>query len=577
MTRDAEVKVALRAIASGSRAADVESQTLEFKEEITRSVDDTTKMVVEATLCLANSGGGAVVVGVSDKATGADAFVGTTLEIDRLRRRIWDLTKPALVVDIEEERSTGKRLLVVYVPQCFDIHSDTQGRAPQRIGRDCVPMDPTQQLRLREERLGFDWSAQQTDLSVQDASREALASARALLRAQVSGDRRRLAASSDDDLLRALGVVTEKGSLSRAGELLFCEAPSGARPAILYQHRLTPGGEPRAVQRVATPLVLAFARTMDLVQVRSNIAPVTLPDGQQLQLEDFPELAVREALANAVIHRDYHLGEPVHVDHSPELFVVTSPGPLVSGVTPENILTHPSKPRNPALAQAVRVLGLAEEVGRGVDRMYREMIRSGRDLPRIETTHENVRVVLVGGAPNTSIARFVAQLPEEERDDTDTLLVLFRLCATQTIRASEIAILLQKSASEAETVLRRLSTDSVGVIEPTRESARRSQPNYRLRAAAVRSLGTAIPYRRRTLDDIDRKIIAHLREYPTITNRTIQNILDVDIQRAKNILKDLVDRKVLTKVSDHERGPGVEYGHGPKFPPPESRGKRKRA
>ncbi len=101
------------------------------------------------------------------------------------------------------------------------------------------------------------------------------------------------------------------------------------------------------------------------------MTPVNLPDGQQIQIEDFPTLAAREALANAVIHRDYHLREPVNVIHSPDLLVVTSPGPLVSGVTPDNILTHPSKPRNPCLMTAARILGLAEEVGRGVDRMYR--------------------------------------------------------------------------------------------------------------------------------------------------------------------------------------------------------------
>jgi ATP-dependent DNA helicase RecG len=46
--------------------------------------------------------------------------------------------------------------------------------------------------------------------------------------------------------------------------------------------------------------------------------------------------------------------------------------------------------------------------------MYREMIRSGREAPKIEDLADHVRVTLLGGAPNTQIARFVAQLPEEE-------------------------------------------------------------------------------------------------------------------------------------------------------------------
>jgi len=61
------------------------------------------------------------------------------------------------------------------------------------------------------------------------------------------------------------------------------------------------------------------------------------------------------------------------------------------------------------LAKAARVLGLAEEVGRGVDLMFREMISAGRDIPRIESHHDHVRVSLPGGRANTQVARFVAR------------------------------------------------------------------------------------------------------------------------------------------------------------------------
>ncbi len=256
----------------------------------------------------------------------------------------------------------------------------------------------------------------------------------------------------------------------------------------------------------------------------------------------------------------------MNVIHSPEFLVVTSPGPLVSGVTPDNILTHPSKPRNPCLMNAARVLGLAEEVGPGVDRMYREMISSGRDIPRIESSHDHVRVSLAGGRANTQIARFVAQLPEQERDDTDAMLVLFRLCSVRTVSANDIAPLLQKNPVEAEATLRRLAGDAIGILEPTRQSARRAHPIYRLRGEVLKALGPAVPYQRRTIDEIDRKVIAHVHEYGKVTNRTVQNLLDVGINRARDILADLVRRRMLRKTSAHERGPGVEYGPGARFP-----------
>lgn len=158
-----------------------------------------------------------------------------------------------------------------------------------------------------------------------------------------------------------------------------------------------------AVERLVAPLVMAFDEAMKLIWARRNVTPLTLPNGQQIEIADFPEAAVREALSNAVIHRDYRISQPVNLEHTPSAFVVISPGPLVGSVTSDNILTHASTPRNPVLARAARLLRLAEGTGRGVDRMFREMIRAGQDPPVIEEGIDYVRVLLAGGAPRTSV------------------------------------------------------------------------------------------------------------------------------------------------------------------------------
>lgn len=564
MRRNDELKGALAAVAAGMVAGSVESETLEFKEPKPGGHQDTIRDLLDAVICLTNARGGVVCCGVADKA-GRAAFVGCDLDPRLVQRRIYELSVPALTVDAETVDHAGVPLLVIHVPASPEVHGDTRGRALRRVGTDCLPMSPIEVARVRDERLGIDWSARVGDRTIADVQPAALTLARTRL-AAFTGDRGTLARLDEADLLRALGVTDAAGQhLTVAGELLFCSS-SSHDPAVVYSYRQTPGGEPRLVERLETPLLLALDRVMDRVQARQNVTPISLPGGQQIPIEDFPELAVREAVVNAVMHRDYHLQGPVVVDHSPEVFTVTSPGPLVSGITPENILTHPSKPRNRNLSSAIRLLGLAEEIGRGVDRMYREMIRSGRETPRIENHADSVRVVLVGGAPKTQVARYVAQLPETARDDTDTLLVLYRLCRTRTVTATEMAPLLQKTAEETEVALRRLTSDPVAVIEPTRETARRSRPAYRLRAEVLQALGAAVAYQRRTMDDIDRKVVAHVREYDTITNRTVQNLFDVGVQRARAILADLVERRVLKKTSQHERGPGVEYGRGTRFP-----------
>jgi ATP-dependent DNA helicase RecG len=245
---------------------------------------------------------------------------------------------------------------------------------------------------------------------------------------------------------------------------------------------------------------------------------------------------------------------------------VTSPGPLVAGVTPENILTHPPKPRNRTLANAARKLGFAEEFGRGIDRIYISLIRTGRGIPLIESDPGQVAVRMVGGAPNVHIARYVASLPSVERDDTDALLALYHLCSRRTITPVSSAPLLQRSEAEAATILGRLAVDPPGMVERTRTGRAGGGPAYKLSGLALAALGPAVAYQVRSISDTDRKVIAHVGEYGKITNRTVQNLFDVTVHPANAIIDDLVRREVLVKTSIQQRGPGVEYRPGPKFP-----------
>ncbi|HET9451249.1 MAG TPA: ATP-binding protein, partial [Aggregicoccus sp.] len=558
-----ELELALTRLQAGALAASLESSTLDFKEE-GRSREDFIRDLASDAICFANARGGTLVIGVADKRSGSSALVGTELDGSVIRQRIHALSNPPILVEAEEHVVAGIRLLALVVPQGLDVHADLQGRARRRVDKACLAMSPSEIGRLREERQGFDWSAQPSGRPLSDASPAALEAARRSLSLLTDETRRRYARLRDGELLAALGVVSASGELLRAGELLFCLTSTS--PVAQYHYRATPGGEPRAIERIETPLVLAFESVLNLVKARLNRTPVNLPNGQQIEIADFPELAIREALSNALIHRDYRLTGPVLIEHSPEVFAVASPGPLVSDVTPENILTHPPRPRNPLLASAARTLGFAEEAGRGIDRMYREMIRSGRDIPRIEATFDSVQVKLVGGAPRTQVARFVAQLPEEERDDTDTMLIVFSLCRSRTTTAQALAPLLQKSVAEAEASLRRLATEKLAILEVTRQTLRSPHPTYRLRGEALKALGSAVGYQRRTVDEFDRKVIAHVREYGKVTNRTLQNFFDVGVIRARDLLVDMVRRQLLVKTSAQQRGPAVEYGPGPKFP-----------
>lgn len=204
--------------------------------------------------------------------------------------------------------------------------------------------------------------------------------------------------------------------------------------------------------------MLTLMRLFERLEARIDRTSINLPGGQQLQVADLPDEAVREAVVNAVMHRDYRRSDAVQVEHAATRLTVTSPGPFMPGVTKDNVLTTSSRTRNPCLAGAVRMLGLAETAGSGVDRMYAAMGRDGHQPPDFARSDEQrVVVTLLGGAPNAAVSRFVATLPDEEREDADAMLTLLTLLDRRTTTAAAMASLMQKSEQEAQVVLERLA------------------------------------------------------------------------------------------------------------------------
>jgi ATP-dependent DNA helicase RecG len=557
------VQSALAAVRSGATAGALESEMLEFKT-VGRSEQDALRALADASACFANARGGTVVVGVADDRGGPDAFVGCELDLTAVRRRIFELTDPPLTVGVEDLEYGGNRLVVISVPTSPDVHA-VGGRATERMGAACEPMSTQRIATVVADRRGDDWSAEDAGLPLDQTDPVALALARSMLERASDLKVRRYAGETDTDLLRRLGLVTANGTLTNAGVVLFVNNPRLGEQ-LTYVYRRTPAGALVVNEHLEGPLLPALDRVFELVDARLDRTSVNVPGGVQLQIADLPEAAVREAIINGVMHRDYRRGGTVQVEHTATRMTVTSPGPFVSGVTPTNVLTTSSRSRNPALSRAVRTLGLAETAGTGVDRMYAEMARVGHQPPSFSDDHDRVQVSLLGGAPNATLARFTASLPAGEADDADTMVVLLTLLQQQTLTAAAMAPLLQKDERETLAVLERLAAEPVLLLERTRETARRTNPKFRLREHVVAALGPAVAYRRRTVDEYDRKIIGLVRETGEINARMVRLLLDLDVTATSRVLADLVEREILVKTSQAQRGPSVTYGAGPGFP-----------
>lgn len=562
---DAAIATALDAVWDGARAADLENSTLDFKT-VGRSIGDALKDLAEAAMCFSNAGGGTLIVGVQDKVAGPPAFVGSPLDATKTVGRIYELTEPGLIVIVDTVSHYGVQLTIIAVPRSPDVHQ-VAGRATERVGTSCEPMSSTRIAAVLSDRRGDDWSGKDSGQPLDTVSPTAEALARELLTQAPDHERNSWARLPWPDLCRRLGVVVDD-HYTNGGALLFTDT---GRTHAQYIRRAANSGLLSANDPINGPGLNAIRRALELIEGRIERTAILTPGGQQLLIGDLPDTAVREAVVNAFMHRDYRTRDVIQVEHEASRLRVTSPGGFVPGVTVDNVLTVSSRCRNLSLAQAVRALGLAESAGVGVDRMYASMTAVGHQPPHFSTDGLTVEALLVGGAPNEPVARFVADLPEYRRGDPETLLVLMYLLDHRTTTAARMAGLVQKSEAETESKLLELSAPGSALIERTADTARSKRGEYRLVGDAVRALGPAITYRARSGVDTDRKIMTIVREVGAINGRVVQTMFDIQPATASRILSDLVNRGILVKTSKATRGPGVTYGPGAQFPTPRSR------
>jgi ATP-dependent DNA helicase RecG len=140
----------------------------------------------------------------------------------------------------------------------------------------------------------------------------------------------------------------------------------------------------------------------------------------------FNERVVREAVLNAVSHRDYRHSGSVFIRQYPRRIEIVSPGGLPLGITPENILRR-QNPRNRRIAEALGKCGLVERAGQGFDLICRECIRQSKALPDFTHTDAySVWLTLHGEIQDPEFLRFLEEIGQERMAtfSTDDFLVV---------------------------------------------------------------------------------------------------------------------------------------------------------
>ncbi|OIO93876.1 MAG: hypothetical protein AUK03_07585 [Anaerolineae bacterium CG2_30_64_16] len=375
-----------------------EGETLDFKRELPGSSD--LAVLISA---LYNTHGGTIVFGVDNqrRPVGVDRPQGVEAGIVNILRDRLDLD---VLPAIEIVPFLGREFVVITCPRGLYPPYFVRGepRPHVRVGSTNRPATHAEIRRLY-------LLSGETSYETLPCRSAALTDLSPTLIARYGERRSRHTAGaldlSNEELLRNLGcTVEEEGRLvpTNAGVLLFCEDPY----RFLRQNEIT------CVQFKGTDML----RTIDRRDLRGPLPDLVVEAEQFLYRHirighevigfegidywEYPREALREALINAVIHRDYSItGGRIRIFMFDDRIEFYSPGDLLPGVTVEKMqrLESQSKLRNPVIVELFRDLGgFIEKMGTGIQRMARAMAEHGLAIPRFEELGGEFRVTLVG-------------------------------------------------------------------------------------------------------------------------------------------------------------------------------------
>lgn len=342
---------------------------------------------VKCCCALSNCGGGKLVFGITDKrprsVVGSQAFE----QPERTRERLRDRLK--VEVDFQLYEYQGKRILAFEVagrPIGLPVQAD--GVAWWYEGDSLIPMPEEVRRRVYAE-AGIDFSSGICPMAgLQDLDESCIEVFRRQW-VRKSGNER-LLALSDEQLLRDCSAITDEG-VTYAALILFGKPASLqkhlAQSEIIFEYRSSEASGPAGQrEEFREGFFSCYDKIWNLINLRNEKQHYQ----EGLFVYDVPtfnERVVREAVLNAVSHRNYQMGGSIFVRQYHDRLRIESPGGFPVGITLENILDR-QLPRNRRIAEILALCGLVERSGQGMNLMYELSIKEAKQLPDFSGTDE---------------------------------------------------------------------------------------------------------------------------------------------------------------------------------------------
>ena len=337
----------------------------------------------------ANAEGGVLTIGRNDKGVAVGVNDAGTL-LEELPNKVRDLLGIMVAVNLVTE--AGKELVEIRV-EPYPSPISYKGEYHYRSGSTKQVLKGAALQRFLMRRQGRHWDdAPVPGFDAADCSQDAfrLFRTRATESRRVSEEALR---DVNESLLENL-QLRDGQYLKRAAALLFSENPerhvSGAYIKIGF---FVTDDDLRYQDEIHGNLFMQAEKTLDLMFSKYLKAYISYEGLQRLEKFLFPYPAVREALLNAVVHKDYSSGIPIQISVYDDKIVLWNSGQLPQDWTLERLLgKHPSAPYNPLIAGAFFRAGYIEAWGRGIEKINRECREHGIDPPLYDSSMSGLMV-----------------------------------------------------------------------------------------------------------------------------------------------------------------------------------------
>ncbi len=537
-----------------------ETLTVEFKSDRKKLSDDE---LVEALVAFSNTEGGDLYLGVEDdgQITGRHE---AHKDFTQLAAFIANKTVPPVAVMVDQI-DAELPVIKISVAKSRSIVATSSGKILRRRMKadntpENIPMYPYEiSTRLSELSL-LDYSAQpvpSAQYSDLDAvEREHL---RNILRSYHGEEQ--LLSLDDEELDKALHLATVvDGKLipTFTGMLLIGKMVPLRKyvPTAEVSFQSLNGTELTVNESFYLPVLAAIEKIFAFLEVRNPEQEMEM-GLFRISVPAFDKRAIREAIVNAFVHRDYTRLGRVFVQLSEDGLSISNPGGFIEGVTLENILTAIPHGRNQVLADALKRIGLAERSGRGVDRIFEGSLIYGRPLPDYsESDATSVKLFIPTSLPDKNFIHMISEYQNQTGSNLpiNSLLILNTLKQGRRMTVRDLSEETSLPEARVRAAVERMT--EAGLLDAIGNTKGRSyilnQKIYQDKVRYVRQTDIeSIRYPELVKSLVEKKKV--------ISRKDVTELLHITPPQAYRILQKLVEAGELQQTGS---GRNTRYGKG---------------